>query len=666
MRAWLAFFGLGSALGASGAPVSVQDLFRDYDYHQMAMSPDGQWLASVFDHEPEKDLHLLGLGVIHVDTGKVRVLQRADDVTLLGMNWVGDTRIMTTQLNMRLQRSRYAFEVDGTGVKELISPSYWSVLGDTEMIHPHGPNPDEVLLAREKIGDRFEKKWAFGGETASPGVYRMNVKTGENSLVTLDPGWSNQWFADAQGRVRVAVGYDKAAFKADGRVKNKRQLPAAKIFWINDAGIGEEITAIAAGEREEFEPLGFEADNRRFLFVGRQGGDRAALFAYNPETRAVEGPLMANPRVDLSGAVVSPHDKTVAGIWSEDGEGRVEWLDPFFKTVQASVDAALPGRTHYFAGWSRDRKRFLILSAASDEPGIYYLLDLARGSLAEVYRRAAWLKGATLAKKRPVQVTARDGETLHGYLTLPPGATAGGKPRALVLLVHGGPWHIRDGAGFDSEVQFYATRGYAVLQVNFRGSGGYGRRFEDLARKQFAGTMQSDLDDAVDWAVKEGIADPARLIIAGASYGGYATLVGVATQPKKFRVGVAQFPVTDLVRQVKHYEITADLDLSAGYAAEWWKAWVGDPETEASMLNAKSPLNLLRRIEAPLFIVYGEDDPRISFDQSADLVRGLRALKKKFVRFAPPNERHGLYKSESRYKVYAELEKFLLANVPPN
>lgn len=670
LRLAAAFLTLASlAFANSPAPVSVKDLFRDFDHLRMELSPDGRWLASLFSHEIEKDIDFYGLAVMNVDTGEVQVLQRAKDVTTRSMEWVGDGRLMASMINKRWQSSRYTFEIETKTVKEVVTPDFLANFHLSNMIHPKGGGPDEILISSRPILDQRLQRYLnrrLEGHASPGGVIRLNVLTGEQQVVATDPGFTDKWFADPQGKVRVALGWDRSVYRSNGSPKNTRVQPPAKIFWMDDDDNAREMEGVLPETLSEaFHALGFESGGERFLFAGRQGRDLAAIWAWNPRTRSVEGPLLSHERVDLGPAYVNPHDHTVAGIWIGEGNGRVEWLDPRLKRLQATVDASLPGLVNEFVGWSRDYQRILVLSTASDEPGRYHLLDLKRGTLAEVYRPAPWLKGARLARTEVVEITARDGLRLPSLLTLPPGATRE-RPLPFVLLVHGGPWNVRDSPDYNPEVQFYATRGYAVLQVNFRGSAGYGRRHVELARRQFAGTMQQDLDDAVDWAVAQGIADPAKLILAGGSYGGYATLIGLAQQPNRFRAGVPMFPVTDLRRQIAHYEKTADLDLDSGLAAEWWKEWVGDPEKDKAFLDANSPLNLLARIRVPLFIVYGEHDPRIDFNQSADLVRGLRALKKKFVRVAPHREGHGLYEEKSRFQVYVELEKFLREHVPVN
>ncbi|WP_438482356.1 alpha/beta hydrolase family protein [Oleiharenicola lentus] len=234
-------------------------------------------------------------------------------------------------------------------------------------------------------------------------------------------------------------------------------------------------------------------------------------------------------------------------------------------------------------------------------------------------------------------------------------------------MVHGGPWDNRDYGVFDPEVQFYATRGYAVLQVNFRMSAGYGRQLEALGKKQLGRTMQTDLDDSVDWAIAQGIADPKCLLIAGGAYGGYATLMCLIQNPSRFRAGIAMFPLTDLVQQLTDFQ-----DDAKQYSREDWrilnienfKKHVGDPAVERSEMEAHSPNNQIAKIQAPVFLVYGPEDEVIDKRQVRKFIDRMRTQKKKLVHFAPREEGHGITNEKRRLKVYTELEKFLAEYAP--
>lgn len=652
---------LVAAVSLGAQPVPVQDLFRGYSFNQISMSPDGRVLATIFPHSKEKDALSLGLAVSELDTGQSRVLHREPLVSVIDIDWVGDNRMLTTLWGGFLRVGTFALNTDGSEMKVLLKPGeVGPMLGMRFMAEVPGA-PGEVLMARRKIGDRYEKRGAVE-DRAAAGVHRVNTFTGKATLITADPGWTTQWFADRAGVPRVAYGYEKTEFKPDGSPVKRDALLTQKIFWLDDSGTARELKKMKLGYREEFSPLGFDSAGAKFLFLGRQGGDLAALYAYNPASDEVEGPLLQSDHVDIDSAVRSPYDLSVVGLQIDEGLGRFEWLHPELRKIAPTVDRALPQYRNRFVGWGRDFRRVLIRSTSASEPGRYFIYDREKNSINEIYRSADWLKGFELGRTEAIEFSARDGTRLHGYFTWPTGPAPRG-PVPTVLLVHGGPWTIRDRATYDPEVQFFATRGYAVLQVNFRGSGGYGRNFEELSRKQFGAAMQDDLMDAVDWAIAKQWADPQRLVVAGSSYGGYATLMALAQQPDRFRAGVALFPVTDLAKQINDYR-ALDLHGDRMLAYSWWKEWVGDPETDRARLDAVSPIRLVGRIKAPVFIVYGEKDERIQYEQSANYVRTLRSQKKRYERFAPVDEGHGLYREESRYKVYGALEKFLAKHVP--
>lgn len=657
-----ALIGAG-ALAASAQPVPVKDLFKGYTFNRISLSPDGSTIATIFPHSEENNGVHLGLAMSDLNTGVSKIVHREKYVSVIDLDWAEDNRLLTTLWGGSMRMGMYAVNADGTELKEIIKPGEPSLLLGANMVTSRSGRPGEVLMARRKIGDRYERqRWHFDGQRPLPGVYRLDTRTGEHSLAVADPGWSFEWFADRHGVVRVAHGWDKAAFKPNGALIDRATLPARRLYWIGDDGEAREIPGIKLGLGEEFDPLGFEMEGRRFLFAGRQGGDRAAIWAYSPDTGGIEGPLVANDRVDVRRAILSPHDRTVAGVWIDDGLGRVEWLQPELRKIQGLVDQSLRDTRNVFVGWGRDFRRVLVFSQSAREPGRYFLYDRPRNSISEIYRSAEWLKHARFGETEAIELAARDGTPLHGYLTRPPGAAAG-RPLPTVLYVHGGPWGIRDYATFDPVVQFFATRGYAVLQVNFRGSGGYGRRFEELARRQFGGTMQTDLDDAVDWAVAQGHADPRNLVIAGASYGGYATLMALIQQPERFRAGIALMPATNLVQQIEDYNRSAPGKENT-YAYNWWSEWVGDPKTDRALLEAISPIRQVARIRRPVFLAYGEADERIVYEQTTEFGKALRTLKKTHERYVAKNEGHSLYREESRYKIFHALEKFLQKHAP--
>nr|HPJ54220.1 S9 family peptidase [Flavobacteriales bacterium] len=284
------------------------------------------------------------------------------------------------------------------------------------------------------------------------------------------------------------------------------------------------------------------------------------------------------------------------------------------------------------------------------DPGQYYFYDAAADDLQEVATPYPWLYPSQLAEMRPIQYTSRDGLTIHGYLTLPQGR----EPKALPVVVnpHGGPW-ARDEWGYNPEVQMLANRGYAVLQMNFRGSTGYGRKFWEASFKQWGRAMQDDITDGVNWLIDQGIADPDRIAIYGGSYGGYATLAGITFTPELYACAVDYVGVSNLftfMRTIPPY----------------WKPYldmmhemVGDPATDSVMMAAASPVFHVDKIQVPLFIAQGANDPRVVKAESDQVVEALKERGVDVEYMVKDDEGHGFRKEENRFDFYGAMESFL-------
>jgi dipeptidyl aminopeptidase/acylaminoacyl peptidase len=298
-----------------------------------------------------------------------------------------------------------------------------------------------------------------------------------------------------------------------------------------------------------------------------------------------------------------------------------------------------------------DDESGLIVAATNDRTqGTRYLYDRAHDRLTKLGDVAPWLPEAKMAAVRPIEYESRDGLTIHGYLTVPNGATAKNLP--VIVNPHGGPW-FRDGWGFNPEVQFLASRGYAVLQVNYRGSTGYGRKFWEASFKEWGFRMQDDITDGVQWLIKEGIADPKRICIYGGSYGGYATLEGLVKTPDLYACGVDYVGVSNLFTFMKTIP-------------PYWKPFlgmmhemVGDPEKDKKRMTAASPALNAERIKVPLLIAQGANDPRVNKDESDQMVAALKARGIDVPYIVKDNEGHGFHNEENQFAFYEAMEAFL-------
>ena len=333
------------------------------------------------------------------------------------------------------------------------------------------------------------------------------------------------------------------------------------------------------------------------------------------------------------------------------------------------LDPAIAGDLEYLKGVAAgelqvasrtlDDKPWIVAYMMDDGPVRYYVYDRPNKQAKFLFTNRKALEGLPLAKMHPVVIKSRDGKNLVSYLTLPLGSEADtpGRPKQplpMVLVVHGGPWG-RDNWGFDTEHQLLANRGYAVLSVNFRGSTGFGKDFTNAGNKEWAAKMHDDLLDAVDWAVAEKIADPKRVAIVGGSYGGYATLVGLTFTPEKFACGV------DIVGPSNLFTLLSTIPPYWAPAMQMFKDRVGDPTTEEGkkLLNERSPLNLADKIERPLLIGQGANDPRVKQSESDQIVKAMEAKKIPMTYVLFPDEGHGFARPENNLAFYAVAETFL-------
>lgn len=464
-------------------------------------------------------------------------------------------------------------------------------------------------------------------------AYRLTLSTGDLDLAAKNPGNVVGWVADRDFEVRAAVtatpegGSDLLLREGDG--------------WRLLLGWDKE-DALSSG------PVGFAEDAGKMYLLDSRGANAARLVLLdlaNGETEV----LVEDPRYDVSGVVV--HPETHAAQAAAVQRARTEWIvldDAVREDFEALKDL---GRGD-FSVTSRDRadENWLVAVNSDDGGASYYAYDRKAKKGEHLFDARPDLADYSLAKMEPVSFTSRDGLEVEGYLTLPPDA----EPRDLpmVLNVHGGPW-ARDGWGYDPEAQWFANRGYACLQVNFRGSTGYGKEFLNAGNREWGGRMHDDLVDAVGWATGRGVADPERVAIYGGSYGGYAALVGATFTPDLFRCAVDIVGPSNIITLIES-------------VPPYWKPLiatfterVGDPETEPDFLKSRSPLFFVDRIEIPLLIAQGANDPRVKQAESEQIVSAMkeRGIDHEYLLFE--DEGHGFARPENRLKFYAAAEEFL-------
>jgi dipeptidyl aminopeptidase/acylaminoacyl peptidase len=466
-------------------------------------------------------------------------------------------------------------------------------------------------------------------------VHRLNLATGDLKLVAENPGNVAGWVADVDMQVRAALSvYPDGGFGLLVR-KTEEDDWHELLRWGPEDGLNSG-------------PVGFSEDGARMFLKDSREANAARLVRLDLLTEEVEI-LAEDPDYDVSGVLVHPDTREVQA--AAFTRARTEWivLDEAVREDFAAIAKLHPGD---FAVVSRDRadENWLVVFTADDGPASYYAYDRDEKQGTHLFDDRSDLKEYTLAPMEPVSFEARDGLKIYGYLTVPP--ALGRENLPMVLNVHGGPW-ARDLWGYDPEAQWLANRGYACLQVNYRGSTGYGKRLLNAGNREWGAKMHDDLVAAVGWAVEEGIADPERVAIYGGSYGGYAALVGATFTPDLFRCAVDIVGPSNLITLIKSIP-------------PYWKPLiavfherVGNPETEEEFLESRSPLFRVDQIKVPMLIAQGANDPRVKQAESEQIVAAMeeKGIDHEYILF--PDEGHGFAKPENRLKFYAAAERFL-------
>jgi dipeptidyl aminopeptidase/acylaminoacyl peptidase len=467
-------------------------------------------------------------------------------------------------------------------------------------------------------------------------AYRLTLATGRIALVGRNPGNVIGWLADREGRLRAA----------------RAQTPAGDFQLLVRDHEDERMRVVAEYANEDGgHPFAFTPDGRRLWVGSARGVDLMRLVELDPADGS-ERVIDSDDEVDLSGPVVSDRTGELLGAVYLRDRVVMHAFDADLARDWERVRALHPGDPR-ITGQDAAETMWIVSFDDDRDPGATFLFRRATGASELLHRSRPWLDPATLAPMQPVTIAARDGLPLRSYLTLPLDAEPRGLPA--VLVVHGGPW-ARDAWGYDPQAQLLANRGYAVLQVNYRGSTGFGKRFMHAAEREFAGRMHDDLIDGVEWLVAQGIADRGRIAIYGGSYGGYAALVGAAFTPGVFAAAISVVGPSSLVTLVRSFP-----PYWRPLLASTWFRYVGDPDDPDQLadLEARSPLNRVDDIVAPLLVVQGANDPRVTKAESDQIVEALRRRGVAVEYLVKDDEGHGFVKPENRMEMYAAVERFL-------
>jgi dipeptidyl aminopeptidase/acylaminoacyl peptidase len=634
-----AAFGPAAAAGGSPPPAASRPAIiptEDFAHRPLishpSLSPDGTKLLA--------QVRIAGktrLGMIAVDTGRITAFALPRSQELVSYRWGGNSKVL-------ISVGRTApFLGSDIYVTRLIA--YDVATGKSELIgrRQEGPEGDDILYVDP------DGKWLLLSLQRTvydyPSVFRVDLASGAMDEIVRPRPEVWEWFADNSGVVRAGIGFDEERwsmlYRASGEDGFRR---------VGSARHGDSAASLGL--------LRFSPGSDEGFILSSESTGRDALYRFNFATLERGERLFESATNDVSDVLLSEDGRSVRAAFYTDERDRVAWFDPKMAALQAQLDRAVPGKEAWIVSRSRDDSRLLVLVTGADDPGAYYYFMPETGLMRRIAYVNERLKGRRLAPSRPISYQARDGLPIHGYLTLPLGREARGLP--LIVMPHGGPFGVRDRGAYDAVVQMLANRGYAVLQPNFRGSESYGRDFEERGNGQWGRAMQDDLDDGMDWLVREGIADPKRVCIVGSSYGGYAAIWGATRNPERYRCAASFAGITDIARQLRH---SRDFFVNPKSARRWKKRVQGD---EGFDLAAVSPIEHIDRLRVPLLIAHGAEDQRVPLRQSSHYAAALARAGKPHDYYVYAGEGHG-FADPANVKDYLDrLEAFLKRYNPPD
>ena len=612
-----AFMAVGLAGTALAQKVPVEDFFKDPEFSAVTLSPTGEYLTVSV---PEGDRTVLAAFRV-ADMELVGKWDYGRQMHADRVRWVNDERFF---VYVSRKLGRYDFRV-GTpdvhasnvdGRRRITIPNG----GTYQIVDTLEQEPDWILVQRS-IDSAY--------------LSRLNVNDGRLRTAAIAPLRFGSFLVDHEGTLRYAIGTEES-----NEVVTLRRVGDS---WA-------EIHRAPMGGSSNM-PMGFDPDNRLVYTRVSEDGEPTKVYALDAETEELTL-LSENENVDPGSYLYSSDGKELLAVRYLDGVPTTDFINTEHAEVltYAGLMNAFPDHAVAFSGISRDGRLVLVHVYSDVDPGSYYLFDRQTGQARFLLAARSWIKPEQMSPMRAISFTARDGTRVHGYITIP--RNSDGRNLPLIMNPHGGPHGPRDVWGFNPEVQFLANRGYAVLQVNFRGSGGYGNAFERMGYRNWGTSMIDDMTDGVEWAVAEGIADPNRICTYGASYGGYAALQSVVREPERYRCTIGYVGVFSLPLMFRDGDIPRQ-ESGRNYLNRVM------PESQAEQ-QSQSPAFNVDRINIPVMLVHGERDERVPMSQYRALKSALEdAGKPPEVEILARNEGHGFQELENNVRLYNAMEEFL-------
>lgn len=595
--------------------IPVEDFFKNADKTGWQISPDGQYISYRSSH----------LGHMNVFVRKITdstgVPVTFDSVRNISQyQWKGNRILYLQDVGGDENFQLFSVSMDGKDQKALtpFPKVRTGILNDLRYV---SGKEKEVMITLNKRDARYFDP------------YSINIETGELKELYKNDKNFDSWYTDHNGVIRLAG-------KTDG-------VNTTLYYRATEADPFDSI--LTTNYKETFFPNFFTFDNKNIYAASNIGRDKIAIVEYDLAAKKEIREIYANPEYDVDGVDFSAKRKVLQSAFYTSWKGEQHFLDKEAEADYNKMKDKFKGYEVAIYGNNNEEDKFIVWTGNDKLPSKFYFYDKKTGETKYLATGRPWLKEEHMATMKPIEYKSRDGLTIHGYLTLPKGYEAKNLP--VVINPHGGPW-ARDQWGFNNEAQFLANRGYAVLQMNFRGSTGYGKEFWLKGSKEWGKKMQDDITDGVNWLIKDGIADPKRVAIYGGSYGGYATLAGVTFTPDLYACAVDYVGVSNMFTFMNTIP-------------PYWEPFkkqmyelVGDPVKDSALLAEVSPALHVGKIKAPLFIAQGANDPRVNKAESDQVVEALKKRGVQVEYMVKNDEGHGFANENNRIDFYKAMEKF--------
>ena len=599
--------------------IPINDFFKTPEKTFFKISPDGQYLSYLKPYKDKQNLFIQSL-----INGKERMATSFEDNPIRDYFWTYNNQLVFSQDVTDLDEVKmYALDASTLQIRTLITAPPKTRI---RLLNRSKKQPNVITINMNK-----RNQGTFD-------VYRLNLQTNVLNMYITNPGNITDWYPDNDGKIRLAKATDgvdetilyrandNAPFKPN--IKNKFKN---KVEWWAFTGKGNSFYALSN--------------------VGR---DKIALVQINAETGKEEKIIYASKKADIQEVGYSEKNSQLEYVGWEEAKPHKFFFNAGANLIYKNLKNKLNGGVVRFVDRDTAEAKYIIYTSTDRNPGAYYLYDRYNAKLTQLSNINSSLQASELCVMKPVSFKASDGTLINGYLTLP--LSTDNESLPVVVMPHDGPWN-RNHWGYSAEVQFLANRGYAVFQVNYRGSTGYGKAFKSAGFKQIGGKIQSDITDGVKWLIEQKIANPDKIALLGARFGGFSALYGVSFHPEIYKCAVVQYGIINFFNYLKDVPPWIKPRLQMNYEM------VGNPETDASMFRAISPVFHANKIKAPLLIFQGAKDSRANIPELNQFVRTLQKDNVPVKYFLKDNER-GFFKSEhNRMEMYTEIEKFLNANM---